>query len=76
MKKFMYLIFVLFILCLMSSCAHSTKIVRIPCPPRPEMVKVVVKDGTITGESLDAVIENHQRVWEYVHKIEKLGCTR
>ena len=59
---------------LLTNCAMSGK-VKLACPSRPTIKKVEVVNGTITGKSTDAVIDNHVNSWEYIHKLETLkGC--
>ena len=57
-------------------CASRPKIVKIPCPPRPILQPVEVKDGKLDEENTRKTIENHEDTYEYIHRIEKLGCTR
>lgn len=57
-------------------CASHPKIVKTPCPPRPLLNPVEVTDGELNRENTKHVIDNWERVWEYIHRIEKLGCVR
>jgi hypothetical protein len=70
MKKILPLL----IFFLLSACASSRHIVRLACPKPPIILRVEVKDGTISGKDLDNAIENHERLWEHIHILEKLGC--
>lgn len=56
-------------------CASGRAIVRIECPKPPLMVRVVVTNKTIKGNEVNHVIENHQRLWQHIRLLEKLGCT-
>gem|GEM_PF-3234418 len=74
MKKYQLLLLLpLFVL---EACATRMVPVRIACPPRPVMLPVTVIDGTVSGEALDNAIFNTLKLWEHVHVVEKLGCTR
>lgn len=55
-------------------CASGRAIVRLDCPNPPIMLRVIVADKTIKGKEVDHVIENHQRLWQHIHLLEKLGC--
>ncbi len=54
-------------------CAHIP--VNLRCPPPPQMLKVEVHNGVISGEDLANAITNHMNLWKYVHQLQKLGCT-
>lgn len=56
------------------ACASGRAIVNIKCPGYPIMLEVEVKGGTVKGKDLDHAIENHQRLWQHIHVLEKLGC--
>jgi hypothetical protein len=58
----------------MYGCTH-TAIVKLPCPPLPEMEEVKVKDGTISPKYKENVKTNHIRLWKYIEHTGRLGCT-
>lgn len=67
------------IICLFSlflGCASHPKIIKTACPPRPTIEQIEVIGGELNRENTERVIENWKRLWEYIHRIEKLGCTR
>ncbi len=55
-------------------CATVKAGIKIPCPDTPAMRKVWVKNGQLSGEDLNAVVENHMTLWSYIHSIQALGC--
>lgn len=57
-------------------CAGMPKVVKVACPPRPSLLPVEVKGGTLDKENTQNIIENWLRTYEYVRRIEKLGCTK
>lgn len=59
---------------ILSGCSSFHYLAKKPCYNRPEMVQVNVVKGTIQGKDLDSVIENHQRLWQYIHLLEKKSC--
>lgn len=67
MKK--YLLYIL--LPLICSCAGA-KLPPIAVPEVPNVLPVIVKDGTIEGESVDNVVINHSEVWTYVYRLRAL----
>lgn len=66
-----YIIFFSFVF---FGCAHVPKIVTVECPPPPTMRQVEVVAGSVSGENLKNVVDNHIDLWEYIHKIQALGC--
>ena len=71
MKKIIPILFFF----LLSACASSQHIVRLACPKPPIILRVEVKNGTVSGKDLDNAIENNQKLWQHIHLLEKLGCT-
>ena len=57
-------------------CASGRTVIKIQCPGYPIMFKVRVENGVIKGKDVSNVIENHQSLWQYIHQLEKSGCTR
>jgi len=74
-KLFVFLVFGLFFVLVLMSCSSKYVPVHITCPPDPLMRVVKVQNNSITGVSLDNVIDNHISLWEYIHEVQKLGCT-
>lgn len=70
----MKLLAILTILIGMIGCASGRHVVNIACPKPPIMFRVEVKDKTIKGKDVDHAIENHQRLWQHIELLEKLGC--
>lgn len=68
MKK---IIFILFFSLSFFSCSH-TRIINIKIPEEPKVLPVMVEDGSITGNSLDNVVENHIKIWTYVYQLRAL----
>ncbi len=61
--------------CLLSGCKKSHYAIKITCPKPPVELPVKVRNGIISGKDLDAVINNHTLLWQYIHILQKLGCT-
>ena len=58
-----------------TSCAGRLVPVRTRCPPDPELCRVTVVNGTVSGEDLDCLISNVMKLWETIYVNKKLGCT-
>lgn len=58
----------------LQGCANVA--VQPTLPARPEIKTVKVRNGTISGEDLDNVIENHISAWKYIEDLIKLGGFR
>lgn len=69
------LIFLLAVILILPSCAPKMIPVHVACPAHPRMEEVKVTSGTVAGDELTRVIDNFQKLWKYIHVIEKLGCT-
>lgn len=67
----LYLV-ILTLLVFFSGCSGrlSNNKVRVPDAPKVRPVKVI--DGTISGESLDNVIDNHTDAWKYIEDLKVL----
>lgn len=72
-KKVRKLVISLLLICIINfGCAYSRSAIK--CPSSPQMMPVAVRHGSISGQSLDNAIENHQALWQHIHILEKSNC--
>ena len=74
MKKISIIIFISLTL-LFSSCAKTRVVTDRTAPPDPPLLPVEVINGTISGEDLANLLENHMRLWEFIGVLKKKGFT-
>ena len=73
-NKLFTILFSFSLLLAINGCAKSHVPLRVSCPPRPVMEEIRVKNGIVIKEDMPALVRNHIRLWEYLRRIEKLGC--
>ena len=71
--KILVVLLLVFMVISFNSCA-TTALVKIKCPPDPNMRSVEVRGGKIQGESLTNTKLNHIKLWKHIHILKLLGC--
>lgn len=59
---------------LASACTKHFVPLNLPCPPRPQLQRVHLQNGSLAGVEVQKVIQNQLLLWKHIHLIETSGC--